>query len=261
MGPEEFVSALRRRLHLPLPLHAAKCMCGTMQDALGDHSLSCNRAGNYQRRGRLFEHAWVRVFEEAGARVKRNCLVRDLALPGARDFRDTRVLDFVARGLPLHNGLPVCVDVTVTSPVTGRGFPKSRAALSSSGSTFKEAERVKRLTYHDVVRESDRCGFRILAVEIGGCFSKTCQDTVSRLVRHAARSFPESTRDTAAAALARRWANQLSVALQKAVVAGFCSTSQDPFMSYGSVPCLSDLCDGTRDVGPLVSRLPGCAPV
>ena len=110
-------------------------------DAYGDHLLTCMRSGLVQTRGKGFEWAWAWVFEEAGARVTRNCLLRDLAIPGISPG-DSRSLDFVARGLPLCNGLPVCGDVTVRSVATGAGCPV-RGAEETRGSTFALAVKNK----------------------------------------------------------------------------------------------------------------------
>ena len=44
-----------------------------------------------------------RIFREAGARVRRNVLVRDLNVPGVHPG-DERRIEVIAEGLPLYHG-------------------------------------------------------------------------------------------------------------------------------------------------------------
>ena len=75
--PLDMQLALRRRLHLPLPLAASRCGgqgkpgCRALVDQFGDHRAACARSGLLARRAPILERAWVRVAREAVALVWR----------------------------------------------------------------------------------------------------------------------------------------------------------------------------------------------
>ena len=114
---------------LSLPLTPAQCparACTDPLDTRGDHLASCPHSGHLQSRGAAFERVWIRVFQEAGARVTHSCLLRDLNVPGIPPD-DARRIDILARGLVGFGGLPFCADVTLRSPLDRNGVPHSGA--------------------------------------------------------------------------------------------------------------------------------------
>ena len=86
--PEEMQVLLRRRLRLRLPMSVRRCgallhrhtgrrrraRCNRRLDRYGDHGAACPVSGRFKKRAIPIEHAWARVFREAGARVERNKL-------------------------------------------------------------------------------------------------------------------------------------------------------------------------------------------
>ena len=83
--PDRFLSLLRRRLFLTLPLAPRTCPGRTCQKTLdrrGDHLSSCSRTGYLKLRSLPLERCWAQVFREAGARVAENQFLGDLGLPG-----------------------------------------------------------------------------------------------------------------------------------------------------------------------------------
>ncbi len=68
------------------------------------------------------EVALRRVLREAGARVTPNARLRDLGVHGVpRRSRDDRNIEAAAFGLPLFQGVPLLVDVTMGSPLHADG--------------------------------------------------------------------------------------------------------------------------------------------
>ena len=113
MLPTCFRVLLLRRLRMPLPFGPARCSCGHMCDALGDHRSACPRAGVLRGRGVPLERAAARVCREAGATVSMHTLVRDLniaSVPG-----DDRRIEVIANGLPLWSGAQLAIDTTLVS--------------------------------------------------------------------------------------------------------------------------------------------------
>ena len=167
MRPDVFQTALRRRLRLPLPLGPRRCpgtRCRARLDATGDHVASCMRAGGVQRRAKPLERAWVRVFREAGARVVPQAFLRDLDL--GLSLRDTRRIDLVARGLNLFNGVPVCGDASMASPLHANGDPWSGAA-DHDGVAINRARQEHEHRYPELVA-GERARLLVLGCEVGG---------------------------------------------------------------------------------------------
>ena len=107
---------LLRRLWLPLPPSSRNCRCGLPLDSRGHHCAACAQVGVLGRRGYALESAAARVCREAGARVSTNVMMRDMDLLPL-DRPDTRCLEVVADGLPLHHGAQLAINTTMVSPL------------------------------------------------------------------------------------------------------------------------------------------------
>jgi len=167
MQPELFQVALRRRLRLPLPASARRCpgrRCQRHLDPLGDHLASCTRVGGVQRRAKPLERAWQRVFREAGGRVLPQCRLSELNL-GLRST-DGRRVDLVARGLPLFDGVPVCGDATMVSPLHANGTPWA-GAEDHDGVALSRTRRKHEDDYSELVGGS-RARLLVLGCEVFG---------------------------------------------------------------------------------------------
>ena len=217
--PGRFLTSLRRRLWLPLAIATACCpgsSCARVLDPQGFHLLACPTSGRLRSRARPLETAWCQVLREAGARVRFQVEVGSLNVTAAR-VSDHRTIDFVATGLPLFGGLPICGDPTMRAPITMDGIPQPNAA-SDGDATLRVAEAAKRTRYHDL-NDSQRCVLLPLACSTGGRWSEACIDLVSRLARNRVLSEPALLRVSYETAFRRRWWGYLSVALHEAVAA------------------------------------------
>ena len=218
-APGRFVTCLRRRLWLPLGLTDAMCpgrACGRPLDEYGIHLLSCSFSGRLVARARPLERAWAQVAQEAGARVRQQVRVASLNF-SMTQVNDSRTIDFVAFGLPVHGGLPLCCDPTLRSPLTADGYQRP-GANSNGDATLDLADRAKRSRYADL-EASDRCRLLPLACTTGGRWSSECIDLVRRLVRFRVEAEPHMLRQSYALAFQRRWWGLLSVALHESVAA------------------------------------------
>ena len=190
--------------------------CQAQLDPLGFHLLACQCSGRLQARGRPLERAWSQILRDAGARVREQVRVADLNLTTSR-VGDGRTLDFVALGLPVHGGLPLCGDPTLRAPITAEGVPQAGAAADGRV-PIRNGEAAKRRVYRDL-EESDRCVLLPLACTTGGSWSDTCIDLVRCLAWHKVEREPMLLRQSYRLALLRRWWGLLSVALHEAVAA------------------------------------------
>ena len=218
-APARFLTCLRRRLWLPLGIASPSCPgagCNASLDVRGFHLLACAHSGRLLARARPLERAWSQVLREAGARVREQVPVSSLNLAPSGVGAD-RKLDFVALGLPVYGGLPLCGDPTLRSPITAEGVAQSGAAADGSA-PIRRAEYDKRRVYADL-QASDRCVLLPLACTTGGKWSDTCLDLVRKLAWHKVEREPILLRQSYRNALQRRWWGLLSVALHDAVAA------------------------------------------
>ena len=112
--------------------------------------------------GYALESAAARVCREAGARVSTNVLIRDMDLLPA-DHPDTRRLEVVADGLPLHHGSQLVVDTTMVSPLRRNGAPRPRST-TVDGAALVTARARKERRYPELSGQYGRarlCGPRV----------------------------------------------------------------------------------------------------
>ena len=114
------------RLHLPLPITEALCNgCGDPLDTHGHHRAACTRTGRVKKRATPTERVLVRIFREAGARVRFNAFLRDMNVGVPAD--DPRRIEVLAQDLPCFAGAQLAVDITLRSVLTSNGEPQPRA--------------------------------------------------------------------------------------------------------------------------------------
>lgn len=213
ISSQAFRVMLLRRLRAPLPPTPTRCRCRLFLDPLGDHRAACSVAGVLGKRGYALEMAATRICREARARVQTNVFVRDLNVVSSR-LVDGRRLEVVANNLPLFGGAQLAVDTTLLSPVRRDDRAQPRAA-NVDGACLETARRRKELTYPELAGETNgRAQLVVLAVEVGGRWSKEASTFLIQLAMARARSEPALLRQTAAAAWRRRWAGLLAVAVQ-----------------------------------------------
>ena len=183
---------------------------------------------------------WARVCREAGARVTENVLLRNTGLPGI-GANDSRRLEIIATGLPLHRGVPLGIDATLVSPVRADGTPWPRAA-KEDGVAIARAERAKATTYPELVA-SPVVRLVTVAMEVGGRMSTTSLQLLRHLARAKARAAPAALQSTARAAWVARWTRLLSVAAQCALAATLVDDAVVVLDGRdGSTPSHADVC-------------------
>ena len=222
MRPLRFLTVLRRRLRLPLPLGPARGRCGHPLDELGDHAAACAASGLLKLRAGPQEKAWGQVLREAGARVQgsgvpggRNQYLRDMGLE--TEVTDDRAVELVARDLPLYHGLPLACDATLASPLHANGTARP-GADEHAGTAIAASEDAKAVKYPELCN-SQRVRLMVLASEVGGRWSDASLDFVRRLAAAKAAGAPPPLREATATALQARWWALLAVATQDALAA------------------------------------------
>lgn len=246
LEPMLFLTALRRRLFLPLPVGSRFCRaCNCSVDAWGHHALVCRRLGWMARRAGILETAWLQVFREAGAHVRHRPLLSSLAVPEVLED-DTRQLDIVAGGLPVFGGRTIVADATLRSPLTGTGSIRGRA-LCEDGSTFLQARIDKVDKYPELVNSARRHCFLVLASEVGGRHSEDCVRVIRILSSYLAGLQPRALRQSYRTIYFQRWWGIISVAVQRAVAANLLGADWE--LHHGiPLPSLEDLLGGVVQV-------------
>jgi hypothetical protein len=169
------------------------------------------------------------------------------------DPRDQRQLDLVAYGIT-PDGIPLCCDATMVSPLRANGEPIPRAA-ANDGVALARAELRKREHYSELVGNTFG-RLVVLGCETGGRWSQDCLRIVATATKHKARSAPLLLRTSARAAWSSRWWSMLSVACQTALAQTLLGTA--PSMRSSSGWDEADL-SAAWEHGPLnvaASRLP-----
>ena len=219
-------------------------------DTLGDHRAACSTCGILGLRGRPLEIAAARVCREAGARVQENVMLRDMNVEDI-SADDTRKIEVVANGLPLHHGAQLAIDTTLVSPLRRDG------SLRRTESALADARKRKEDTYPEFV-ESRRCRLVVLGMEVGGRWSEEAAGFVWSLAQAKARSVPRLLRRSAEHANYRRWTCLLAYAAMSAFAA---SLLEEPLAGASNVAGdehdLAWVLTETRcEDGPDPSRLP-----
>ena len=185
--PQLFRVLLLRRLRLPLPLSSRTCRCGRVLDVFGHHRVSCAMAGVLGRRGFAVESISARICREAGGRVSKNVLVRDLDLPVP--VNDARRLEVVVDGLPLFGGVQLAVDSTLVSALHCDGSAR-RGAGDRDGVALVAARRRKERTYPELVRPGHRARLVVIAGEVAGRWSEEAASFLRHLAKARSRCEP-----------------------------------------------------------------------
>ena len=200
--------------------------------ARGDHAMACH--GLVARRAKLVEQAWLAVCREAvgaeGHVVPRQWLSHTSA-PGV-PTSDRRRLDLVVYGAS-PQGLALCCDATLVSPITGANAPHPRAD-HTPGIALRMAASRKRATYPELQRGGGQRLF-VLAVEVGGRWNADSQALVRQFVWVRALRAPPPLRAAASSAWTRRWWGTLSTAVQHAV--GGTALRTEWLVSKGAAGC------------------------
>ena len=141
-------------------------------------------------------------------------MVRDLNLAAPRPD-DGRRIEVVADGLPLYHGAQLAVDTTLVCALRRDGAARPGAA-DLDGAATSAARRRKERTYPELTGPHARARLAVLALEVGGRWSREAWVFVRLLARARARGAPASTRAATQRAWQRRWVGVLAVAAQRA---------------------------------------------
>ena len=128
---------------------------------------------------------------------------------------DNRRLDLLVPGLRIFHGRPLFVDVTVVSPISAKGQPRSGTS-SRGGALLVDATKKNNKTYHEVV-SSDLGTLLSLGCEVYGRWSAEVIDLLPRLAFAKTEYLPSRSKRGITMLLLKRWAGMLGVALQQEV--------------------------------------------
>ena len=156
-----------------------------------------------------------RIIREAVARVRENVSLFDAGVPV--DPSDGRNVEIVATGLPIHQGIPVAVDVTMVSPLKADGEPHAHADRQV-GLALGRGRRKKEQTYPELL-DSSRLRLVTFGVETGGRISHEAAKLLCDLADFRARQEPQVLRASVARSFRARWATMFSVVCQDSLAA------------------------------------------
>ena len=207
--PSVFRILVLFRLRLALSLTDKRCEgCGAVLDERGLHRTSCMPSGRIRKRATPVERTSTRICREAGAVVKTNVLLRDMNVIVAS--KNERRLEILADGLPIKRGAQLAIDVTVRSSTSTDGRAKGNAA-NIDGAICEAARADKEEKYPELLGDG-RCTLVVIALEVGGRWSKEAVQFMKELAWSKAREVPQVLRGSAAHCWRRRWMQMLSVA-------------------------------------------------
>ena len=159
----------------------------------------------------------------------------------------------VANGVPLYRGAQMAVDTTLVSPIRRNGQPHPRAAREA-GVALEKARSRKEAVYPELLN-ARRCKLVVLAMEVGGRWSKEACVFLRQLAKARARRAPEGLRSTTARAFLSRWSALLAMAAQRTFAASLC---EEPLTGAacvdGAALDLSEVLEASR-IAPDVSHL------
>ena len=253
LPPALFLTAMRRRLRLPLPaLHHAQCpACRHPLGTSGDHYAACPHTGRLRSRGLAFESVWVQVLREAGGTTRPGLMLRDSNLPFI-DPADQRRLDAYATGLGVFGGLPLFLDATLVSPLTRDSQPimyNRQSSAEHGGVALERAQHRKDTTYPELV-DSPFCSFVCVASEIGGRWNPSVCTLLHALAKARTRSVARPLRRSVQYGYLLRWQRFVSVHAQR-VAAQFLQDTPSPGpAASGEAPFLADVLAEARFEGP-----------
>ena len=116
------------------------------------------------------------------------------------------------------SAVQLAVDTTLVSAVRGDGQPQ-QGASNRDGVVLTRARRKKETTYPELVRPGSRAKLVVLALEVGGRWSKEARTFVQLLAQARARSEPFLTRRRMEQAWRLRWYSVISCAAARAFAA------------------------------------------
>ena len=217
LDDKEFACALRRRLGLGVTAIDLQCEgCGADLDPFGHHRCACGRTGRNHARHRGAMAAWRQVFQESGHPIpQRNVerLLRNTHIPTARDTE--RRLDLIVGNTSVARGLPLFCDVTVISPVTGRGRARP-SATTINGGVLNNARRQNNRNYAEVISSGLGC-LCALDTEVYGRWGTDPLWLIPALARERSRGLPVRIRRGTQMRLQTRWWAILAVGVQRLV--------------------------------------------
>ena len=238
--PHALRALILDRVRLPFPLTDIVCEgCGAELDNAGFHRSNCMLSGRVRKRARPLELAAARVCKEAGAKVQTDVFLRNLNM--AVHPSDNRRIEVIASELPCFAGAQLAIDVTLRTSCTARGAPKSRADVSN-GVVCDAARYDKERKYPELL-EARRCKLVVLALEVGGRFSKETMTFLEELAWARGRSAPIALRFSACLAWRRRWSRVLGVAAATAWASSVLAPAEECTATFadGECPCDGDI--------------------
>jgi len=218
-----FRCAVQRRLGLPVMINRENCEgCHRELDAFGFHRTCCMQTGRNHARHKIILKSWIRILREGGIHIREHGTNKDVERMIKNTFLrcrddDNRRMDIVTSGYDgIMGGLPIIIDVTCVSPVTGYGTGR-RQASTLDGSALLEADRRNKETDYPDVERCRNATLICAGVETYGRWSLQCIELVRQLARYRTRDTIEVLRNSARSAYAHRWWRLLSCCVQRVV--------------------------------------------
>ena len=111
------------------------------------------------------ERTWRRILTEAGAVVQKNQKLADMKIEVVSPM-DDRMVEIMATGLPLYQGMPLVCDASLVSPIKLNGIARPRAA-HEPGIAIANVEDAQAMTDSELI-SSTQCKFVALTGAVGG---------------------------------------------------------------------------------------------
>jgi hypothetical protein len=231
---QELLIAMRRRLGVAISFEGP--------DAHGHASLATNVGARMNARHTEYNASWRQVLVEAGGQIpdrNEERMLRNTYVPV--DPADTRRLDFVVPGLNVARGLPLFIDGTVVTPLSGAGMARPGTS-NTAGSLLAEATTQNNENYHEVV-DSGLGALYCLGAEVYGRLSAQAETLLPELARERSRGLHPRIRRGTALGLLHRWSGIVAVGLQRAVahIVARDTGADLPRTQLEPLVCLADL--------------------
>ena len=136
-------------------------------------------------------------------------------------------MDIVTSGTHgVMGGVPLFIDVTCVSPVSGRGEPRLSSA-DDDGCMLQDADRRNRVNDYPDIESAPNATLICAGCETYGRFSETCLHLVNQLAKFRASSSPDILKKSIQRAFSQRWWAILGIAVQRAVAENILNSTAD----------------------------------
>ena len=191
--------------------------CKAAIDKFADHPVSCTKSGLIKLRATPLGKTLALILREAGARVQDRYPLNKAGIPTIPPT-DKRHIEIVVTGLPLHQGKPIAIDVTLISPLKTNGQPHPNATRKA-GSTFAAVEKRKKQRQYPELTNDGPLRLAVAAIETGGRMNNELKSIIDAAATLRARQEADRNQLATHTLFRNRWTTMLSIATQNALAA------------------------------------------